>query len=72
MPPHPLPLTRRWVEDYRNHLAGELRGACPDLQALVREWDGYSNIPLEAWGAYDRAMVEWQRLRRGLLIRTKP
>jgi hypothetical protein len=65
-----LPLTRQWVDDYKRHLASQLEdNPCPDLQALVQRWGGYGNIPVEAWDAYDRAMAEWEGLRRELLIR---
>jgi hypothetical protein len=60
--PHPLPLTRRWVEEYIQYW---LRNdPCPDLQGLVPQWGGYNNIPAEAWNGYDLAMVEWKRLQR--------
>jgi hypothetical protein len=66
--PHPLPLTRRWVEDYKNHIAGQLSGACPDLQELVQRWGGYDRIPPEAWSEYDLALAEWRNMRRGALL----
>ena len=36
-----------------------------DLQALVERHGGYDQITPEAWGAFDRAVAEWQELQRG-------
>jgi hypothetical protein len=74
--PHPLPLTRRWVEDYKRWAAEgyptpveeAARKATstgpPDLQELVERAGGYQHITPEEWAEYDRAMAAWQRWRR--------
>jgi hypothetical protein len=74
--PHPLPLTRQWVEVKDN--------PPPDLQELVEQryaasigekyvedpfkrpphQGGYQHITAEEWAEYDRAMAAWQAARR--------
>jgi len=36
-----------------------------DLQALVERHGGYDQITPAAWGAFDRAVADWQELQRG-------
>jgi hypothetical protein len=36
----------------------------PDLLELVRRFGGYNKITAEAWEEFDRAMADWQQLRR--------
>src|SRR5262249_49144405 len=72
--PHPLPLTRAWVADYKQWAAEgypsaeevEARKAAgpPDLQALVERAGGYQHITAHEWAEYDRAMAAWQLRRR--------
>jgi hypothetical protein len=57
-----LPLTRQWVEAYREQQLRE--HPCPDLQALMQRWGGYDHISLQAWNEYDQAMAEWRRAYR--------
>jgi hypothetical protein len=74
-----LPLTRKWVDDYRRWI----REGCPtpeqktaraqapagsdpppDLQELVKRAGGYHRITAEQWAEFDRQMAEWQARRR--------
>jgi len=74
--PHPLPLTRARVEDYKRWVAkgcptpeeeaARTAVAPPDLQALVERVGGYDKITPAEWVEYHRAMAAWQRRRRGL------
>ena len=73
---HPLPLTRKWREDYRRWIRegcptpeqAAVRGAAddppPDLQKLVARAGGYHRITAEQWAEFDRQMAEWQARRR--------
>jgi len=76
--PHPLPLTRAWMADYKRwaaegcptpeeeaaRAAGAAPVGPPDLQELLARFGGYDKITPEAWAAYDKAMAVWQRRRR--------
>jgi len=74
----PLPLTRKWVEDYRRWVregcptpeqAAAAPAAPPDLQELVARAGGYDRITAEQWAEFDRQMAEYQTRRRAALQR---
>ena len=75
---HPLPLTRKWREDYRRWIregcptpeqAAAAPSAPPDLQELVARAGGYDRITVEQWAEFDRQMADWQVRRRDYVRR---
>jgi hypothetical protein len=45
----------------------------PDLEALIKRWGGYNNIPqAAAWNEFHRRMAEWEAKRREGLKVHKP
>ena len=71
--PHPLPLARKWREDYRRwardgcptpEQAAAAPALPPDLQELVERAGGYDRITAEQWAEFDRQMADWQVRRR--------
>ena len=79
--PHPLPLARKWRENYRRWVREgcptseqeAARGAAPaasDLQTLVKRAGGYQHITAEQWAEFDRQRVDWEARRRDYVRRT--
>jgi len=65
--PHPLPLTRQWVADYKKYGSGPAR-AKGIRGLLFEEWLKDNPYPdllgPQDWANYDRQVTDWQRRRR--------
>jgi hypothetical protein len=61
--PHPAPADAGdgWTAIERILGRRVLRDPPPGLQALIRTYGGYGQIPAEAWREYDGQMAEWNR-----------
>ena len=76
---HPLPLTRKWRDEYRRWIREgcptqeAMRDAAPteppDLQELVERAGGYQHNTAKQWAEFDRQRAEWEARRRDYVRR---